>query len=61
MLIFKHSALSKPAGGTMISSQNQGTILKSYQKPSLTEFGKVEQLTQGGAGTKSDGGRTRRR
>jgi hypothetical protein len=45
----------------MNSSQDQCATLKSYQKPSLTEYGKVEQLTQGGGGTRLDGNRTNRR
>lgn len=44
----------------MNSSQDQRVNLKSYQKPALTEFGKVEQLTRGSGGTRLDKAGTRR-
>lgn len=36
-------------------SREDRPSLKKYEKPQLKEYGKVDKLTQGGAGTRVDG------
>jgi len=47
--------MTKVALGTPEQKKDQGT----YSKPQLIEYGKVEEITQGGSGTETDYGRNK--